>query len=79
MSRPKNTSQKLTDSEKKVIVGLAQNGLNRNRAAHELHYHFNSISYIVGRIRAKTGLDPLNFFDMIKLVEIVNGGDTNGN
>ena len=69
------TLNELTDSERAVITALAQNGLNKAKAAREIHYAYNSIDYIIGRIRFKTGLNPTDFYDMIKLIELVKEGE----
>lgn len=78
MSRPKNESIELTDREKQTIFSLARNGLVVHRVAKELFYTDNGIKYLIGRIRLKTRLNPLDFYDMIKLIALI-GGDLNGN
>lgn len=65
----------LTEKEKLIIFSLAQNGLKRKRVAKELFHHPNAITYHVERIRMKTGLNPMDFYDMIKLVELAKLGD----
>lgn len=82
MGRPKSVCNSLTQSELDVIHSLAQNGLNKAKTAKELHYHWNSVDYIVKRIKFKTGLNPTDFYNMIKLVELAKGihkkPETNG-
>lgn len=50
-----------------VIFVLAECGLNPSKAARELNVHRNTVIYHIGEIRKFTGLDPLDFFDMITL------------
>ena len=57
----------MTEQEIKIIMALARNRLSTARAANDLNYHRNTIFYHVKKIREKTGLDPLDFFDMMKL------------
>lgn len=61
----------LSESEVYVIRGLAKNGLRISRTAEALHYHWNSVNYNVRRVKAKTGLDPTDFYDMQKLLDLV--------
>jgi sugar diacid utilization regulator len=38
-------------------------------AAIKLNVHRNTVIYHIGEIKDYTGLDPLNFYDMVKLLE----------
>lgn len=68
----------LTRKQKDIIFSLARNGLSQANAARELHYSPNAIWYHTQRILDKTGLNPMDFYDMVKLVALA-GGDLNGN
>ena len=52
-----------------VILALAECGLSPSRAARELNVHRNTVLYHIGEIRNYAGLDPLNFYDMVELLE----------
>lgn len=61
----------MTEMDKKVILALADCGMRTARAASKLYLHFNSVKYHIVRVRLETGLDPLCFYDLITLVEMV--------
>ena len=54
-----------------VVLALADNRMNVSEAARVLYMHRNGVSYRIKKIRRITGLDPLNFYDLYKLVEMV--------
>ena len=53
----------------KVIFALADCGLNSSRAARKLFVHRNTVLHHIGEIKNYTGLNPLDFYDMTKLLE----------
>ena len=66
---------KLTIADKKIILGYAKNDMVVSRTASDLCYHRNAIEYHLTRVKREIGLDPHNFYDLIKLVDIVKEGD----
>ena len=66
------------DKDKQIILALADNGMKWKVDARAIDIHPNTVSYRLGRIYDNTGLDPLNFYDLHKLVQMVKDGDTNG-
>lgn len=68
----------LSEKDKKIILALADNNMKWKITAYSLGMHWNSVWYRLGKIYDNTGLDPRNFYDLHKLVQIVKGGDTNG-
>ncbi|MEE0899388.1 MAG: helix-turn-helix domain-containing protein [Bacteroidales bacterium] len=50
-----------------VILALAECGLSPSRAAREMNVHRNTVLYHIEEIKKFTGLDPLDFFDMVTL------------
>lgn len=69
--------KQLTAKQKTIIFCLARNGLSQAGAAKEMHYSANAIWYHIHRITEATDLNPLDFYDMVKLV-VLAGGDLNG-
>lgn len=69
----------LNELQKQVIIAMCQNDMSVTRTARAMHYAHNNIQYHVEHIRAQTGLNPRNFFDMIKPYEMATGGQNNGN
>lgn len=53
----------------KVVFALADCGLNPSRAARKLFVHRNTVLHHTGEIKNYTGLDPLDFYDMVELLE----------
>ena len=69
----------MNDLQKQVIITYAKNDMCIDRTAKAMHYRRSTIGYHIERIRTITGLNPRNFFDMIKLYEMAIGGHINGN
>ena len=68
----------LKEKDKQIILSLADNGMKVKPAARELGLHWNVVYSRMDRIWDNTGLDPRNFYDLHKLVQMVKEGDTNG-
>jgi sugar diacid utilization regulator len=60
----------MNDLQKSVVIAFAENDMTIYRTAQAMHYHRNNIHCHLRRVREKTGLDPYNFFDLIKLYEM---------
>lgn len=54
---------------------LANNNLNVSETARKMHYHRNSIVYHLEKIKEETGLNPVKFYDMIKLLHMFKEDD----
>ncbi len=59
--------------DKDIILALAEYDMNVSMVARVTHYHRNTIAYRTGKIQKECGLNPLKFYDLIKLIEIVKG------
>lgn len=71
LPRPKDTQEKLSYQQKEIIVAMARCDLTVSRAAKELYRHRKNVDYHVCEIVRKTGLDPRKFYDMIRLLDMV--------
>lgn len=60
----------LDEVDYRVILTLAKNSMRATETAYELGKHRNGILYRVDKIKRITGLDPMNFYDLCKLVEM---------
>lgn len=60
----------MTDKEKEIIKTLADCNMNVHKTARVMNYHRNTIIYHLLKIKNKTGLEPLNFYDLVKLLNI---------
>lgn len=61
----------LKEQDKKIILALADNSMQVKPTARQLYLHWNTVYYRIDRIWDETGLNPRNFYDLNKLVEMV--------
>lgn len=61
----------LNDRQKELILKLAECNMRVTETARATYQHRNNACYHIAQIKKKVGLDPLNFYDLCKLVEIV--------
>lgn len=54
----------------KIILALADNRMRVTEAAKELFMHYSTVIYHIKLIKAITGKDPMNFYDLIDLVRM---------
>lgn len=62
----------LDDRDCSVILSLARNNMKATETAYELYVHRGTILYRIEKIKKITGLDAMNFYDLVKLVDIAN-------
>ena len=62
----------LSDLQKDMIVCFAKSSMNIAETARLMYRHYNTVVYQIGVIKERTGLDPRNFFDLVKLINLVN-------
>ena len=60
---------KLTVSERETINLLADNAMNVSRVAAETYYSRKAIYERIRNIRAKTGINPLDFWGLHSLIK----------
>jgi sugar diacid utilization regulator len=60
----------LDEVDYRVILALAENNMRATETACVMHRNRNGILYRIGKIKRITGLDPMNFYDLCKLVEM---------
>lgn len=60
----------MTDKDKEVILALANFNMDVAKTSRAIYAHYNTIRYHVRRIKEETGLNPMNFYDLHKLVGI---------
>lgn len=60
----------LNEMDFRVILTLAKYSMRATETAYELGKHRNGILYRVEKIKRITGLDPMVFYDLCKLVEM---------
>ena len=52
----------------KIIIALADSKMNVSEVARQLYMHRNTVAYNLERIKQITGKDPMNFYDLYRLV-----------
>lgn len=65
--------QRLTVTDAEFILAMAENGLRVYRTAKTIPMSENAAGYHVRKIIMETGMDPRDFYDMIKLLPIARG------
>jgi carbohydrate diacid regulator len=61
----------LDDKKREIVRAFADCNMNVSATAKKLYLHRNTVVYHLEHIHRQTGLNPLNFYDLIKLLEIV--------
>ena len=64
---------RLTELQKEIVKAVADNDMKISKAAEELHLHRNTIKYHRKTILRTTGLDCLNFYELQKLLNMIEG------
>lgn len=62
----------LTETRARIILALADNDMKVYTAAIAAHYGRSNVDYQLRQIRKLTGLNPRNFYDLQKLVQMAN-------
>lgn len=63
----------MTELQGEIIIAFAENDMSIRRTADAIQYAPQNIQYHLERIREKTGLNPRNLFDLVKLYEMATG------
>lgn len=64
----------MSELDAEIILALADNNMNRLKTARALYMHRNNIIYHIRKVQRVTGLDPTNFYDLCKLVQMIKEG-----
>lgn len=62
----------LTDTDIQVVLAFADNNMDATKTGRKVFLNKSSVKYHLERVGAKTGLSPLKFYDLVKLVGILN-------
>ena len=63
-----------SEQKKEVILAMADCNLSIQAVKHKLFIHRNTVIYRLEKIKSETGLDARNFHDLVKLIDMINGG-----
>lgn len=61
----------MDERDAEIILALADHNMNETQTAKDLYMHRNTVIYRLRKVKKLTGLDPMNFYDLCKLVEMV--------
>lgn len=59
----------MDERDVEVILALADNNMNETKTARDLFMHRNTVVYHIRKVKRLTGLDPMKFHDLCKLVQ----------
>lgn len=60
----------MDEKQREIIIAMADHNMSIQKVADALYRHRNTVDYHIGCIRKKYGLDPRNFYDLCKLLEM---------
>lgn len=60
----------MTERQKEIVLALAEGDMKPTKAKEKTFLHRNTVLYHIKQIKEETGLDPLKFYDLCKLVEL---------
>ena len=66
-------ANEMTPTRYAVILALADCNMSANAASQKLFIDRSTVDYHIRRIKAITGKDPRNFWDLVDLLEIYEG------
>ena len=61
----------MEDRDKKLLKAYAENDMNMIKTSNVVYLHYNTIRYRFQLIQRETGLNPRNFYDLVKLLKII--------
>ena len=57
-----------------ILTAFADGNMRITNAANTTSYDPRTIRYHLERIKQYSGLDPFNFYELIKIIEMIGGG-----
>ena len=62
----------MEDRDKKLLKAYAENDMSMSKTSGVVYLHYNSIRYRFQLIQRETGLNPRNFYDLEKLLAMID-------
>ena len=66
----------MEDRDKKLLKAYAENDMSMSKTSGVVYLHYNSIRYRFQIIQRETGLNPRNFYDLEKLLAMIDTQET---
>ena len=67
--------KRMTDRQREIVLALAGCKMNASEAGKKIFLHRNTVLYHGEQIKLSTGLDPFDFYDLCKLLEMAKEED----
>ena len=61
----------MNERERQAVLMMAECNMNSSLVARKMGCQRNSVIWALDKVQEKTGLDPRNFYDLVKLIEMV--------
>lgn len=61
----------MTKQDAQIVLAFAECDMRASEVARREYMHRNTVLYHLDKVKRETGLDAQNFYDLIKLLEIV--------
>lgn len=61
----------LTDLDRECVIAYADANNSACVAANNIHVHCNTVYYHLNQVKKKTGLDPANVYDLVKILRMI--------
>ena len=62
----------MEDRDTKLLKAYAENSMSMKKTSDAVYLHYNSIRYRFKLIERETGLNPRNFYDLEKLLAMID-------
>ena len=62
--------ENLTDLDIKILIAFADNNMNVSETSRQMFLSRSATFYHLEKVKNKTELNPLNFFDLIELLKL---------
>lgn len=60
----------MTQQQSEIVKAFADCNMNVQATANSMCYHRNTIIYHLQKVKKDTGLDPMRFYDLVKLLDL---------
>ena len=67
-ARLSGVHKELTDLDICVVLAFADNDMDATKTGRKLFVHRNTVQYHLDVVGKKTGLSPMKFYDLVRLV-----------
>lgn len=74
MNAERNGAQAITWTQKRILAAYARCNMSVTKTAQEVYLTPRDINYHMRMVRVKTGLDPTQFVDLVKLLFMCGEG-----